>query len=318
MNKPIREGFVREDETADVAEAVRKPKIVYTPKAEPEPVSHETPSEPAKATAAEAPPPLDLDAPPPEVTWPVVLKLLYRPTRDVNNKIIHELTLRAPTAGDLMRCGGAPVRIDSKGDVIVDAERMTQMLAILANVFPPMIEMLDARDWISVLVLHATIFFAERGNVDARPHPRRLPPSAFLRAEPRRVSRHANYGLARPHRQDHPAAPGSGPRAGRRAEEDNDRSTPLPAFGFGYIFGVGGERVRHPPPPCLDHEGHPKPDLPARFRFRNRHGNHDGYDHRDSSVQSERGLRSKPGEPVSPGDAAGSALSLPPVLTLKL
>ncbi len=145
MNK-LREGFVHADESENHEKpALSKPKIVYTPppKAEPEP------EPPAKAAAAEAPPPLDLDEPAPEVTWPVVLKLLHRPTRDVNNKIIHELTLRAPTAGDLMRCGGAPVRIDSKGDVIVDAERMTQMLAILANVFPPMIEMLDARDWIS-------------------------------------------------------------------------------------------------------------------------------------------------------------------------
>jgi hypothetical protein len=147
MNKSLREGFVRDDEP-DVSPPPTKPKIIYTP---PPKAAASEPEEVAKlppGANAEPPPPLDLDAAPPDVEWPVKLKLLYRPTRDVTNKVIHELTIRSPTAGDISRCGN-PVRINAAGDVIVDEAKMTQMLAVLSNVFPPMIETLDARDWIS-------------------------------------------------------------------------------------------------------------------------------------------------------------------------
>jgi Phage tail assembly chaperone proteins, E, or 41 or 14 len=134
MNKPIREGFVSADDEARTIEH--------------EPPQNPTPTKARAMSDADAPPPLDLDAPAPEVEWPVRLKLLYKPTRNVKNEIIHELTLRAPTARDIRQCGN-PVRIDRNGDVIVDDEKMTAMLAALANVFPPMIEVLDARDWSS-------------------------------------------------------------------------------------------------------------------------------------------------------------------------
>jgi hypothetical protein len=153
---PIREGFQdpsisSNDEGLDGIDRTKvKPKVVFA-KSEPPLIEHEPPKKeegkPARAKA-EAPPPLDLDEAPPDVQWPVTLKLLYKPTRNTKNEVIHELTLRAPTAGDISRCG-VPVRINAQGDVIVDEQKMTQMLAVLAGVYPPMIETLDARDWVS-------------------------------------------------------------------------------------------------------------------------------------------------------------------------
>jgi hypothetical protein len=70
-------------------------------------------------------------------------------------------------------------------------------------------------------------------------------------------------------------------------------------------------------PAGLDHEVDPKADFPAAFSLRNRHGNRDAHGHCDLPVQGERGFRSKPGEPNSPGGDAGSALSLPSALTFK-
>jgi hypothetical protein len=166
VNATIREGFVRED-MGDVDPSIspndegldgierRKPKVVYQaprgPEAKEPPVIEQPAAEPAKPASdkdAGAPPPLDLDAPPTDLEWPVRLKLLYRPTRNTKNQVIHELLIRAPTAGDISRCGN-PVRLNNEGDVIVDEEKMTRMLSALSDVFPPMIETLDARDWIS-------------------------------------------------------------------------------------------------------------------------------------------------------------------------
>jgi hypothetical protein len=156
LNAPIREGFLRDDES-DADKVIELgppagPKVeIATPRVDDgralDAIPNPPPAKPARAQA-EAPPPLDLDAPPPEVQWPVILKLLYKPTRNTKNEIISELTLRAPTAKDIRQCGN-PVRLNASGDVIVDEEKMIQMLATLANVYPPMIESLDARDWTS-------------------------------------------------------------------------------------------------------------------------------------------------------------------------
>jgi hypothetical protein len=184
----MREGFVpHSDEEADVQRAPpqplvgyaddspkqpHKPKVVYNAPRGPEAGPLEQLAAEARAEAEEsqrryrapaeppademakldkdrnAPPPIDLDAPAEDIEWPIKLKLLYKPTRDTKNRIIHELLIRAPTAGDISLCGN-PVRLNSEGDVIVDEQKMTAMLARLSDVFPPMIEQLDARDWIS-------------------------------------------------------------------------------------------------------------------------------------------------------------------------
>lgn len=153
----MREGFQDpsispNDEGLDGIDRTKlKPKFVLAAKQEP-PVIEQPPAEetakPGRAMA-DAPPPIDLDAPPEEVTWPITLKLLHKPTRNTKNEIIHELVLRAPTAKDIRACGGNPVRLSSNGDAIVDDEKMLLMIAALSGVFPPFIEALDSRDFAS-------------------------------------------------------------------------------------------------------------------------------------------------------------------------
>jgi hypothetical protein len=180
MNTTMREGFVREaddpsispnDEGLDGIER-RKPKVIYQAPKGPH-VEERAPEPPADEVAKldkdrNAPPPIDLDAPAEDIEWPIKLKLLYKPTRDTKNRIIHELMIRAPTAGDISQCGN-PVRLNSQGDVIVDEQKMTLMLARLSDVFPPMIEQLDARDWISCSFFMQRILLPNRRTWEPTP-----------------------------------------------------------------------------------------------------------------------------------------------------
>src|SRR5580700_2565920 len=84
------------------------------------------------------------DQPPPELVWPIVIKLLHGPVRNRKNEQIHELAFRRPTGRDIRRYGN-PVRITSDADLIVDEEKMTHMISALSNVYIPHIERLDAR-----------------------------------------------------------------------------------------------------------------------------------------------------------------------------
>jgi hypothetical protein len=141
LNKQLREGFVRDDE----ADATEAKVIEHMPARAPV-------VEPAKATPeAEAPPPFDPNkADVEEVVWPLHLKLLRKPTRNMKNEIIHELEIRAPTAKDIRQCGGNPVRYDSDFNVITDNDRMMQMVALLSGLHLPMVDQLDGRDWVSI------------------------------------------------------------------------------------------------------------------------------------------------------------------------
>lgn len=143
MNKPLREGFVSDDEV-DVNDAHTIEHI---------PVRAQVVEAPLKtATDADAPPPYDPSKPPDdvEVVWPITVKLLHKPTRNMKNEIVHELQIRAPTAKDIRQCGGNPVRYDSNFSVITDNDRMMQMVALLAGLHPPMVDQLDGRDWSSI------------------------------------------------------------------------------------------------------------------------------------------------------------------------
>jgi hypothetical protein len=157
----MREGFVRQDDEADAhVERPHKPKVVYAGPREklepPPPLIEQPPPEPEypappPGANAEPPPPLDLkaspDKPPAEIVWPYTLKLLHRPTRNTKNEIIHELTIRAPTAGDIARLGADPVRVMPDGSIAADPRLMIELLAQLSGVYPPFIEQLDAGDF---------------------------------------------------------------------------------------------------------------------------------------------------------------------------
>lgn len=112
--------------------------------------------EPKPGVQRAAPPPELEQSPvdqPPSPTegehWPIIVKLLYKPIRNNKNEEIREVSLREPRAGDINRYGN-PVRINQEGDVVIDERKMTYIIAALADVLPPFIEMMDPRDWNSV------------------------------------------------------------------------------------------------------------------------------------------------------------------------
>ena len=112
MNKPEREGFVTD-----------------------EPIE-------SGAKSAEQPPQYE----PPTESWPVVVKLLHKPVRNNKNELVHELTFREPTGGEINRYGN-PVRIDQAGDAIIDERKMTLIMAALSGVLSPLLDRMDPRDW---------------------------------------------------------------------------------------------------------------------------------------------------------------------------
>jgi hypothetical protein len=119
MNKPVREGFVKEHET---------PQITV-----------EIPSEPAPQAA---------EGPLPE-TWPVTVRLLHKPVRNGKNELVKELNFREPTARDIMNVGGNPVRLDDRFDPHIDDRRMIILMANLSGILSPNLEAMDPRDYAS-------------------------------------------------------------------------------------------------------------------------------------------------------------------------
>lgn len=81
-----------------------------------------------------------------ETKWPLRVRLLHKPVRNNKNDMVHELTFREPTGGDINRYGN-PIRIDQNGDVIIDERKMTTMIAALSGILQPFIEGMDTRDW---------------------------------------------------------------------------------------------------------------------------------------------------------------------------
>lgn len=121
MNKPAkREGFVDAEPLADAEQQA-------TTAAMPEPIVEEMPQEPADV-------------------WPVKVKLMHRPIRGLKGEMIHELSFREPTGGDINRYGN-PCHINQEGDVVILERKMTTMMAALSGILPPMIDLLDPRDW---------------------------------------------------------------------------------------------------------------------------------------------------------------------------
>jgi hypothetical protein len=122
MNKPIREGFVAE-----------------------QPVEAPGESDGGVAAFVETPAP---EPTLPVETWPIKVKLIYKPIRDNKGNELRELSFRQPTGGDINRVG-MPVRIDVSGDVQMDERKMTLMMTTLTGVMTPFLEAMDPRDWSS-------------------------------------------------------------------------------------------------------------------------------------------------------------------------
>lgn len=82
----------------------------------------------------------------PQETWPIVVKLMHKPIRNMKGEMLKELMFREPSGGDINRYGN-PVRVDQNGDVLIDEKKMSMMMSSLAGVLLPMFEQIDPRDW---------------------------------------------------------------------------------------------------------------------------------------------------------------------------
>ena len=118
MNEQIREGFVNAT-----------------------PLPREEPPKP--------PPPPPAPAEEPDFgkeSWPVTVRLRRPIVGMKKDELLHELVFREPTGRDINTCGN-PVRIDSNGEIQVDEKKMTNMMAQLSGVLPPLLQGMHPVDW---------------------------------------------------------------------------------------------------------------------------------------------------------------------------
>lgn len=150
MNKPEREGFVGADE-------------IDSP-------DDELPTKKKKAAAIE----IDDEA---EVVaedlpeWPLTIPLLHKPVETKPGVTINELTFREPTAGDIMRAGGNPCKVEivemGGGRVTwqpnIDDVKMLRLMASLSGVLEPYLQRMDTRDYASCAHRLRKYFLPEQG-----------------------------------------------------------------------------------------------------------------------------------------------------------
>jgi len=142
LNKPEREGFVD-------AEATELEPVADTPPAPAEPPAEPLPD-----------------------TWPMVVKLMHKPVqRSVAADTVKELAFREPTAGDIIRAGGNPVRVevaDVTGNQVtynfkIDDAKMMRLMASLCGIVEPYLMKMDTRDYNSCAYRLQRFFIAEQG-----------------------------------------------------------------------------------------------------------------------------------------------------------
>jgi len=78
--------------------------------------------------------------------WPITVQLLYKPIRNEKGDEITSLTFREPRAGEINRIGN-PTRMLWDGEIIIEERKMTYIMGALCGVLPPLLEMMDPRDW---------------------------------------------------------------------------------------------------------------------------------------------------------------------------
>jgi hypothetical protein len=106
---------------------------------------------------AAAPEPVAEPAPP---EWPVRVKLLHRPIKNMQNEEVHELVFREPYASDINRYGN-PCRITLDGDPAIDEQKMMRIMAALSGILIPNLERMDPRDWNSCAYRLRNFFLPE-------------------------------------------------------------------------------------------------------------------------------------------------------------
>jgi hypothetical protein len=133
MNKPVREGFVKEREAS--------PQLTV------EVPSEEAPQQTQPIEQLE--------------TWPVTVRLLHKPIRNNKGEQVRELNFREPTAGDIMRIGGNPVRLNDKFETIIEDAKMMTLMANLSGVLEPFLQQMDPRDFNSCAYRLRNFFLPE-------------------------------------------------------------------------------------------------------------------------------------------------------------
>jgi hypothetical protein len=101
-----------------------------------------------------APPPAPIEA------WPVRVKLLHKPVKNMRGEMVHELVFREPTGGDINRYGN-PCRINMDGDVIIEPQAMTRVMGALCGILTPNLDFMDPRDWNSCAYRLRNFFLPE-------------------------------------------------------------------------------------------------------------------------------------------------------------
>jgi hypothetical protein len=171
MNKPVREGFVKEGESVEL---VTEPKLVE----QQPPPALEVPAEEEKPTYEELEDEVkrlrERLAPPPD-EWPLVIKLRHRPikapTKDGKEAIINEMSFREPRANDMIKSGGNPVRVafmgvidgEARYDYLIDDGRMIKVMANLMGVQDAYLLALDPRDYASASYRLRRFFISDQG-----------------------------------------------------------------------------------------------------------------------------------------------------------
>jgi tail assembly chaperone E/41/14-like protein len=149
VNRPVREGFVESDRVDDDEELKRLDK----------PAPDDESAE-------------DLPVAPDEPEWPMTIALLHRPIETkARAPKVSELTFREPTAGDIMRAGGNPCKVEivemGGGRVtwqpIIDDVKMIRLMASLSGVLEPYLQTMDPRDYASCAHRLRRFFLPEQG-----------------------------------------------------------------------------------------------------------------------------------------------------------
>jgi hypothetical protein len=156
----FREGFIKErtgDGNGGIPGQDSRPTFAPPPAPEPIPEGRSIPppdKTPEQQVAA-AMPPQELEPSPADTeavqidqdTWPVVVRLLYKPlVIPGTNQTYTELSFREPRGGDINRYGN-PCRINGDGEVLIEERKMHYIMAALSGILPPYLELLDPRDW---------------------------------------------------------------------------------------------------------------------------------------------------------------------------
>jgi hypothetical protein len=170
MNKPVREGFIKDEpieiEAAVVEEPAPAAALALEAPAQDKPSYEELEAEVKRLRERLAPPP---DA------WPLVIRLRHRqinaPGKDGKEAMINELSFREPRANDMIKAGGNPVRVAFMGvvdgqpnyDYLIDDGRMIKLMANLMGIQDAYLAALDPRDYASAAYRLRRFFISDQG-----------------------------------------------------------------------------------------------------------------------------------------------------------